>query len=154
MDVFQDKLTDRLFGDLVLKGKICKIADNIYFKQRHTIISHYNLLRNPQDSGYIRPKNKTQQDKIHIQSANILGLLWERGTLTPSRHKLDPLAHCDKPNIVKGLCSFLGAVRFNQLCLNRTKLAAATHLLDQEATFHQIRKGKHCLDSCTYPVIM
>ena len=29
MDVFQDKLTD-LFGVLVLAGKLCKIADNIY----------------------------------------------------------------------------------------------------------------------------
>ena len=32
MDVFQDELTDRLFGDLVLSGKLCKIENNIYFR--------------------------------------------------------------------------------------------------------------------------
>ena len=32
MDVFQDELTDRLFGDLVLSGKLCKIESNIYFR--------------------------------------------------------------------------------------------------------------------------
>jgi hypothetical protein len=31
MDKWQDELTDRLFGDLVLKGQLIKIADNIYF---------------------------------------------------------------------------------------------------------------------------
>ena len=31
MDVYQDKLTDRLFGDLVQAGKLVKIADNIHF---------------------------------------------------------------------------------------------------------------------------
>ena len=31
MDIFQDELTDRLLGDLVLKGNVVKIADNIYF---------------------------------------------------------------------------------------------------------------------------
>ena len=31
MDIFQDELTDRLLGDLVLKGNVVKIAENIYF---------------------------------------------------------------------------------------------------------------------------
>ena len=31
MDVYQDELTDRLLGDLVLSGKVAKLADNIYF---------------------------------------------------------------------------------------------------------------------------
>lgn len=29
MDVYQDELTDRLFRDLVISGKLCKIADNV-----------------------------------------------------------------------------------------------------------------------------
>ena len=31
MDIFQDELTDRLLGDLVLKGNVVKIAEKIYF---------------------------------------------------------------------------------------------------------------------------
>ena len=31
MDTFQDELTDKLLGDLVLANKVVKIADNIYF---------------------------------------------------------------------------------------------------------------------------
>ena len=31
MDTFQDELTDKIFGDLVLQRKMCKIADNVYF---------------------------------------------------------------------------------------------------------------------------
>ena len=31
MDTYQDELTDRLLGDLVLQGHVIKIADNIYF---------------------------------------------------------------------------------------------------------------------------
>ena len=29
MDVYQDELTDRLFGDLVQANKLVKIADNV-----------------------------------------------------------------------------------------------------------------------------
>ena len=31
MDTYQDELTDRLLGDLVLQGHVVKLADNIYF---------------------------------------------------------------------------------------------------------------------------
>ena len=31
MDVFQDELTDKLLGDLVLSGNLIKLADNVYF---------------------------------------------------------------------------------------------------------------------------
>ena len=69
---------------------------------------------------------------LNIKQADILGLHWDRGTLTPTHHKLDPLAHCDKPCTVKGLRSFLGAVRFNEICLPSKQLAAATELLDEQ----------------------
>ena len=34
MDVFQDKLTDCLLGDLVLAGHVIKIADDVYFSAK------------------------------------------------------------------------------------------------------------------------
>ena len=31
MDCYQDELTDRVFGDLFVAGKLIKLADNMYF---------------------------------------------------------------------------------------------------------------------------
>ena len=123
---------DRLFGDLVLAGKMCKIADNLYFGGDTVadMLSVFQEIISRCDTAQCRinPPKVT----LNLKAADILGLHWQRGTLTPSRHKLDPLAHCDKPTTVKGLRSFLGGVRFNEICLNGAKLASATKLLDQE----------------------
>ena len=73
---------------------------------------------------------KPSKIQINIATADILGLHWDQGTLTPSVHKLEPLSYCDKPMTVKGLRSFLGAVRFNEICLNSKQLANATAELD------------------------
>ena len=73
---------------------------------------------------------KPSKINLNVKNADILGLHWNKGTLTPTNHKLDPLAHCDKPRTVKGLRSFLGAVRFNEICLNSKDLADATEHLD------------------------
>ena len=61
-----------------------------------------------------------------------MGLHWSNGTLTTSAHKLDPLSTCEKPSTVKGLRSFLGAVRFHEICLPSVRLAAATEPLDKQ----------------------
>lgn len=95
MDVFQDELTDTLFGDLVLAGKLCKIADNVYF-EGDTIDDMFCVfleivIRCHKANLRIKPLNV----KLKIKAAYILGLHWQEGTLSPSRHKLDPLAHCD-----------------------------------------------------------
>ena len=74
---------------------------------------------------------KPSKIHINIAAAEILGLHWKEGTLSPSVHKLDPLTHCEKPKTVKGLGSFLGGVRFNEVCLNNRDLANATELLDE-----------------------
>ena len=132
MVVFQDKLSDHLFGDLVLAGKLCKIVDNIYFRG-DTVPDLSSIFEEFVERVHISNLQiKPSKIKIHIKSTNILGLLWQGGTLTPSKHKLDALAHCDKPTTVKGVCSSLGGVRSNEVCLNGVKLAAASHLLDQE----------------------
>ena len=131
MDAVTDELTDKLLGDLVLEGKVVKLADNVYFgaetiQELHSIF-HEIMKRCDLANLRIKPA------KIHLNIANadILGLHWDRGTLTPSVHKLDPLAMCEQPKTVKGLRSFLGGVRFNEICLNSKMLANATELLDE-----------------------
>ena len=69
---------------------------------------------------------------MNIQNADILGLNWHKGSLSPSLHKLDPLAMCDPPKTVRGLRGWLGAVRFNEICLPGAKLAFLSKLLDEQ----------------------
>ena len=131
MDAVTDELTDKLLGDLVLEGKVVKLADNVYFgaetiQELHTIF-HEIMKRCELSNLRIKPAKIC----LNIASADILGLHWDKGTLTPSVHKLDPLAMCARPKTVKGMRSFLGGVRFNEICLNSKKLANATQLLDE-----------------------
>ena len=132
MDAVTDELTDKLLGDLVLEGKVVKLADNVYFgaESIHELHAIFHEIMKRCSLADLRIK----PSKIHINIANadILGLHWNRGTLSPSTHKLDPLAVCEKPKTVKGLRSFLGAVRFNEICLNSKDLADATELLDEQ----------------------
>ena len=131
MDAITDELTDKLLGDLVLAGKVVKLADNVYFGAE--TISGLHEIFHEIMSRCSKATLRIKPSKIHLNIANadILGLHWNRGTLTPSTHKLDPLAHCEKPKTVKGMRSFLGAVRFNEICLDSKELSNATELLDE-----------------------
>ena len=132
MDAVQEELTDKLLGDLVLKGAVAKVADNVYFggstlTELHEVFEE--IVHRCQLSNL---RLKPSKIFLNIKHADILGLHWNRGTLSPTHHKLDPLAHCEKPRTVKGLRSFLGAVRFNEICLPSKALASATELLDEQ----------------------
>ena len=133
MDVYQDELTDRLFGDLVLSKNVVKLADNIYFganslEEFHEVFSI--ILKRVNESDL---RIKPSKVSINIQSSDILGLHWKKGKLSPSKHKLDPLAECDPPKTVKGLRSWLGGVRFNEICLPGSKLAELSKLSEFNA---------------------
>ena len=101
MDVFQGYLTIKIFDDLVLGGHLVNMADNIYFgadtmlnfiKLFKTILGRISLLD---------LRIKPHKLKLNIQSADILGLLWCKGSLSPCSHRLDPLAHCYPPKTVR-----------------------------------------------------
>ena len=113
MDVFQDELTDRLLGDLVLEGNVVKLADNIYFGS-HSLEDFqkvFSTILSRCETADLRLK--PSKLRLNIQQADILGLNWHRGKLSPSHHKIDPLSACDPPTSVSGLRSWLGSVRFN-----------------------------------------
>ena len=139
MDSIQEELTDRLIGDLVHEGKAFKIADNIYFGGKNMIelISIFGEILRRCDLASLRIK--PSKVKLKITSADILGLHWSKGYLSPSPHKVDPLTVCQKPSTVKGLRSFLGAVRWHEICLPGGELAQATTLLDEQTI--SSRKG-------------
>ena len=144
MDAVCDQLTDKLFGDLVLQGKVVKLADNLYFggetiSELHSIF--HEIMRRCHLSNL---RIKPQKISINIANADILGLHWDKGTLKPSAHKLEPLATCERPKTVKALRSFLGGVRFNEVCLDSKKLADATELLDELTPAN--RSGKDLIE--------
>ena len=132
MDAVQEELTDKLLGDLVVKGLVAKVADNIYFGGASIADLHLVFEEIVSRCHLANLRLKPSKISLNIKQADILGLHWNCGTLSPTHHKLDPLAHCEKPRTVKGLRSFLGAVRFNEICLPSKPLAAATELLDEQ----------------------
>ena len=151
MDVFQDELTDRLLGDLVLAGNVVKLADNIYFGSNSLEGFHsvFKTILGRCETADL--KLKPGKLKINIQQADILGLNWNKGKLSPSRHKLDPLAECQPPTTVSGLRSWLGSVRFNEVCLTGAKLAELSKPLDEQSPPVGLAKRRlHGLQSSCY----
>ena len=132
MDTFQDELTDRVLGDLVLANKVVKIADNIYFGSDNMkdFVDLFDLILGRCAAAELRLK--PSKVKLNVKSADILGLNWNCGKLSPSRHKLDPLASIEPPQTVKGLRSWLGGIRFHEICLPGSKLAGLTKPLDEQ----------------------
>ena len=144
MDVYQDELTDRIFGDLVLSNHVSKLADNIYFGANTLTdfqrIFHTILQRCKESDLRIKPSKVS----LNVQDSDILGLHWQKGKLSPSQHKLDPLAECDPPQTVRGLRSWLGGVRFNEICLPGSKIAAHSKPLDDQVPSK--RSGKDSIE--------
>ena len=132
MDAVQEELTDKVLGDLVLKGAVAKVADNVYFGAATLTDLHLVFEEIVFRCQLANLRLKPSKIFLNIKHADILGLHWDRGTLSPTHHKLDPLARREKPRTVKGLRSFLCAVRFNEICLPSKELAAATELLDEQ----------------------
>ena len=132
MDVFQDELTDKLLGDLVLSGNLIKLADNVYFGANSIQEFHqlFETILHRCEAADLRLK--PSKLKLNVQSADVLGLHWNRGALSPSHHKLDSLSVCEQPKTVSGLRSWLGSVRFNEVCLPGAKLASFSRLLDEQ----------------------
>ena len=132
MDVYQDELTDRIFGDLVLENKVTKLADNIYFGsntlQEFQEIFNKILQRCNNSDLRLKPSKVS----LNIQNSEILGLNWNKGKLAPSPHKLDPLAECEPPKTVRGLRSWLGGVRFNEICLPGSQISSHSKPLDEQ----------------------
>ena len=108
-EVALEELTCLLFGDMIMKGKVAKLADDLFvggdtvdelyqnFKDVLEILSQNNL------------KLKARKTVIAPKSVILLGWVWSHGTLRASPHKLSGLSECDPPSTIKALKSWLGA---------------------------------------------
>ena len=117
MSECQEELTDIVLGDMIVEGKAIKFADNVYVGGRtepEFIENFEEVCRRLKLSNLRVGPSKMV---IGLVSTTILGWEWNRGVLSPSAHKINPLTVCELPKTAKGLRSFLGAIRIHKKCL-------------------------------------
>ena len=110
-EVALEELTNLLFGHMVMKGKVAKLADDLFIGGSTVEELYANF---EEVLGILQENNlKLKAKKTYIAPASvmILGWIWSSGKLQASSHKLSALSECDPPPTVKGLKSWIGAFR-------------------------------------------
>ena len=114
----QEELTDVVLGDMVVDGKAVKFADNVFIggaTEKEFIENFTEICRRIKNSNLRVGPSKLI---VGLVNTTILGWEWNRGVLSPSAHKINPLTVCELPKTAKGLRSFLGAIRIHKKCLH------------------------------------
>ena len=106
-----EELLSRVLGDLIQEGVVAKLADDLYCggnTPEDLLINWDRLLSALFHNGLRLSAPKTV---IAPKSTTILGWIWSQGTIKASPHRISALSTCDPPSTVKGLRSFIGAVK-------------------------------------------
>ena len=106
-----EELMSRILGDLIVAGKVVKIADDLYCgsDSLEDLLSTWSqVLQLLSDCNLRLSASKTV---ILPLTTTILGWIWNQGTLSASAHQISPLSKCDAPKTVKALRSFIGAYK-------------------------------------------
>ena len=111
-----EELLCTVLGDYVKEGFVAKIADDLTVGG-DTIPDLFNnwerVLKALLDNGL---KLKGPKTIIAPMSAQILGWLWNNGSITACKHKVSSLSSCDPPVTVTALRSYVGAYKvFNRI---------------------------------------
>ena len=125
-----EEMMSRVLGDLIMDGKVAKIADDLYcggltvqeaFSNWESVLAalHLNNLRLSAHKTTICPA-----------STIILGWVWSAGTLRASPHRLSSLSTVEPPSTVQGMRSYIGAYKV----LSRVLPGYARHLHPLEMT--------------------
>ena len=107
-----EELLSRIFGDLMKEGKMVKIADDFYIGANSTdslLGTWEEVLHRLALNGL---KLKAEKTICCPTSTNILGWIWNNGTISPSSHRINALTVCDPPTTVKALRSYIGCYKF------------------------------------------
>ena len=117
MSEYLDNMTDLVLGDLIMDNICLKIHDQLFVggKDEKTLLQNWDLVLSR--LGRCDLRLKPSKTNITIQTAVIYGKIWERGTLTPSPHKLTPLSYVNRPGTVGDLRSFIGGSKIHAECL-------------------------------------
>ena len=137
-EVALEELTNLLFGHMVMKGQVAKLADDLFIGGA----TPKELLSNLEQVLGILLENdlrlSARKTSIAPKTVTILGWVWSNGYLKASPHKLSALTECDPPKTLKALKSYIGAYRF----LSRVIKGYATVLLPLESMIPSKYSGK------------
>ena len=106
-----DEIMSRIFGDLIEKGLVLRVADDIYIgaDDLETLLETWKIvLMRLHQAGLRLSAPKTE---IIPTKTNVLGWIWRNGTLSASPHHTASLSSCDLPKSVKSLRSYIGAYK-------------------------------------------
>ena len=134
MSEYLDNLTDLVLGDLIMNNICLKIHDQLFVggKDEKNLLDNWDIVL--ARLGKCDLRLKPSKTTIAIQTAVVYGKVWEKGTLTPSPHKLTPLSYVNKPKTVGELRSFLGGSKIHSECLKSVgqHQAKLTHLASND----------------------
>ena len=106
-----EELLSRIVGDLIAKGHLAKIADDLYCggQTDEELLANWEATLKAFAAANIRlTAPKTIIAPIR---ALLLGWIWSNGKLQASPHKVAALSQCERPTTVKDMRSFLGAYK-------------------------------------------
>ena len=112
VEVALEELTCLILGDMVMEGKVSKIADDLFIggNTPKELLENFHLVLQRALTNNI--KLSAPKTIIAPKEVTILGWSWSAGQLKASPHRLLALASCHKPENVTAMRSFLGAYRF------------------------------------------
>lgn len=112
-----DELMSRVLGEMLQRGKVMKLADDLYIGGNciSDLLSNWEeLLQRFETNNLKLSPTKTE---ICPVTTTILGWVWTAGSITASPHKVSPIATADLPTTVKGLRSWIGAYKHLKSCV-------------------------------------
>ena len=106
-----EELMSRVLGDLLKKGIVAKIADDLYCggNSPSELLSNWKKVLQALHKCDLRLS--ASKTIINPQSTTILGWVWNSGTLSASPHRIAALASCPEPDTVTRMRSFIGAFK-------------------------------------------
>ena len=114
-----EQLLSRVLGDLMVSGSVIKLADDLYVgadTPEDLLKVWEKVLHTLQENNLRLSPSKTVCCPV---STEVLGWVWNQGTLQASNHRLNTLSVCEPPKTVKSLRSFIGAYKFLSKVLPR-----------------------------------
>ncbi|XP_067660624.1 uncharacterized protein [Haliotis asinina] len=106
-----EELMCRVLGDLIAKGIVAKLADDLYCggsTPEELLDNWKSVLQALQKNNLKLSPKKTF---IAPRSVTILGWKWQDGCIQASPHRIATLSSCSLPKTVSGLRSFIGAYK-------------------------------------------
>ena len=106
-----EELMCRVLGDLLEKGTVAKLADDLYCggDTLDELLQNWRMVL--QALRKCRLRLSATKTVVCPKSTTILGWIWSSGTIQASPHRVATLSTCSAPEKVRGMRSFIGAYK-------------------------------------------